>query len=183
MKAVLPVALIGALLITAQAATPALADQRIYSYNPGDANTKARIDTGLTFVFDRGLMSMTVKEVLATEARAEAQLDPVDERDLGAKLGDLLPAGAGERDLYRVKAQNQGPAMVKSFCPGATKGWLVFSALRPRMGATVHALGDDPATGKVRYCTTLVFDYRGEWKLPNNMKPARPVGAKADWPF
>lgn len=164
-------------------ALPAHAGQRIYSYNPGDAATKAKIDSGLTFVFDRGLMSMRVKEILATEAKAEAQLDPVDERELGARLGELLPAGAGERDLYAVKAQNQGPAMVKAFCPGSTKGWLVFSPLRPRVGAVVHALGDDPATGKARYCTTLTFDYRGEWRLPGNMKPARPVGVKADWPF
>jgi hypothetical protein len=164
-------------------ATPALAAQRIYSYVPADAATKAKIDTGLTFVFDRGLMSIRIKEVLATEAKAEAQLDPVDDKDLGAKLADLLPAGAPERDLYAVKNQNQGPAMIRSFCPGATKGWLVFSTLRPRVGATVHALGIDPATGKAHYCTTMKFDYRGEWRLPVRMPDARLPASKPDWPF
>jgi hypothetical protein len=56
--------------------------------------------------------------------------------------------------------------MVHAFCPGSTKGWLVFGPLRPRQDVTVHALGDDPATGKARLCASLNFTFRGEWALP-----------------
>jgi hypothetical protein len=158
--------LILAALALAALATPVLAAEKMYSYVPADDATKARTDQGLTFVFDKNLLTMRMKIVLATEAHAEADLEPVDERDLGAKLDTLLPEGANERLVYAVKAMNQGPAMVKAFCPGSSKGWLVFSPLRPRQGTTVQALGEDPVTGKARYCATLKFDFRGEWRMP-----------------
>jgi hypothetical protein len=147
-------------------ATPVLAAEKMYSYVPADAATKARIDEGLTFVFDKGLMGMRMKIVLATQAHAEADVVPADERELGVKLDKILPDGAGERQLYAVEDKKQGTAMIKAFCPGSSKGWLVFSVLKPRQGAVVHALGEDPVTGKARYCTTLKFDFRGEWRAP-----------------
>lgn len=147
-------------------ASAAGAAEKMYSYVPADPATKARTDEGLTFVFDKGIIGMRMKIVMATQAHAEADVEPADERDLGVRLDKILPEGAGERQLYAVKPANQGTAMVKAFCPGSTKGWLVFGVLRPREGAVVHALGDDPATGKARYCTTLKFDFRGEWRVP-----------------
>jgi len=151
-------------------AGPAHAEQRIYSYVPADEATRKRIDSGLTFVFDRGFMGMRIKEILATEARAQAAVDPASERELGARLNDLLPQGSGERELYAIRAVDQGPAMIRAFCPGSTKGWLVFGPLRAREGVRVHALGDDPAGGKARHCATMAFAFRGEWRLP----PATP---------
>ena len=148
------------------AATPSVAAEKMYSYVPADPATRARTDEGLTFVFDKGMMGMKMKIVMATQAHAEADVEPADERELGVRLDKILPEGAGERQLYAVKAENQGPAMVKAFCPGSTKGWLVFGVLRPRQGAVVQALGDDPTTGRARYCTTLKFDFRGEWRVP-----------------
>jgi hypothetical protein len=148
------------------AAGQAQAAQKIYSYVPADAATRARIDSGLTFVFDKGLIGMRVKEVLATEAKARAALIPVGDKQLGAPLAKILPAGAGERDLYEVAGEDEGPAMVRAFCPGSTRGWLVFGPMRARRGLVVHALGDDPQTGAPHLCATLRFDFRGEWAIP-----------------
>jgi hypothetical protein len=148
------------------AAGQAHAAQKIYSYIPADAATRKRIDSGLTFVFDKGLVGMRVKEILATEARARAALVPVGDKALGAPLRSVLPEGASERDLYEVAAEDQGPAMVRAFCPGSTRGWLVFGPLRARRWLVVHALGDDPQTGKARLCATLNFEFRGEWAIP-----------------
>lgn len=145
---------------------PVEAAQKIYSYIPADAATRARIDSGLTFVFDKGLVGMRVKEILATEAKARAALKPVGDKDLGAPLAKILPAGAGERDLYEVTDEDQGPAMVRAFCPGSTKGWLVFGPMRARQDLIVHAIGDDPKAGAPHLCATLHFSFRGEWAIP-----------------
>jgi hypothetical protein len=159
--------ILASLGLAALAAVPAqAATEKMYSYVPADKATAARTDSGLTFVFDKGLMSMKMKIILATQAHAEADVQPADERELGVRLDKILPAGANERALYAVEDKAQGLAMVKAFCPGSTKGWLVFGALRAREGTVVQALGDDPITGKARYCTTLKFDFKGEWKVP-----------------
>lgn len=159
-------AVIAVLCAAVAAASQAQAAQKIYSYVPADAATKARIDSGLTFVFDKGLVGMRIKEILATEAKARAALVPVGDKELGAPLRTVLPEGASERDLYEVAAEDQGPAMVRAFCPGSTKGWLVFGPMRARRGLVVHALGDDPSAGGPRLCATLRFDFRGEWAIP-----------------
>jgi hypothetical protein len=155
-----------ALFLGLAAASQAHAAQKIYSYVPADAATRQRIDSGLTFVFDKGLLGMRVKEILATEAKARAALIPVGDKELGVPLRTVLPAGAGERDLYEVAAEDQGPAMVRAFCPGSTRGWLVFGPMRARRGLVVHALGNDPQTGAPRLCATLSFEFRGEWAIP-----------------
>jgi len=170
--------------LTLIAAPAWAATEKIYSYNPADEATRAKVDQGLTFVFDKGLMSMRIKAVMATQANAEAEVEPVEERALGVKLETLLPAGAIERGIYEVQPVKQGASMVRSLCGATTtKGWLVFGALRPRQGAVVHALGDDPATGKARYCGTLNFEFRGEWRLPPNVRAATPLGSRPNWPF
>lgn len=165
MKSVLAVSV---LIAAGVFATAAQAAQRIYSYDPADAQTRKRLDSGLTFVFDRGVMSMRVREVMATEARASALVDPVGEGDLGVRLAAVLPKGAGERDLYEINNEAEGPAMIRAFCPGSTKGWLVFAPLRARQDLVVHALGDDPATGQAKLCATLKFSFRGEWAVPGS---------------
>lgn len=156
-------AAMGACLI----ATNALAaDQRIYSYDPADAETRARVDQGLTLVMDKGVFSLTVREVLATQARAKAILEPAYERELGERLDRILPQGAWGNDIYRINDREQGPGMIRAFCPGSTKGWLVITPPKARRPVYIHALGEDPTSGKVKYCATLNLAFRGEWKLP-----------------
>lgn len=155
-----------ALLSLAVLAGEAEAARRIYSFVPANPETKKRIDSGLTFVLDQGLFGARVEEILATEAKARAALDPVGEKPLGLRLDEVLPKGSLERDLYAVKDEAQGAAMIRAFCPGSTHGWLVFGPVRARRPLVIHALGSDPATGKARYCATLSFTYRGEWAIP-----------------
>ena len=150
-------------LLTLPAA--AHAGQRIFSYDPADAATRARIDNGLTFVFDKGLFSMRVKELFSTQAAASAFVEPVSDRELGAPLNRIVPPD-GATELYRISDREQGPGMVRAFCPGSTTGWMVFSPMRARSPLTIHVLGDDAATGKAKLCTTLRLTYRGEWAPP-----------------
>ena len=152
----------------ALAATAAYAaDQRIYSYEPADKETRQRVDQGLTLVMDKGMFGMTIRQVLATQARATAILQPAYERDLGDRLDRILPKGAWGSDVYLVTDREQGPGMVRAFCPGASKGWLVITPPKARRPVAIHALGEDPASGKAKYCTTLSLNFRGEWKLPD----------------
>ncbi len=159
-------ALIATALAALAVATPALAALKVYSYDPADAATKGYVDNGLTFAFDKNLVGFRVREVFATQAKASALVDPADEKELGAPLARLLPSGAIEHALYRVRDEEQGLAMVKALCPGSSHGWLVFGTFRAREGLTVDALGDDPATGKARLCATLKFIFHGEWIMP-----------------
>ena len=173
-------ALIAMALAALVASTPAAAASlKVYSYDPADAATKARVDNGLTFAFDKNLVGFRVKEVFATQAKASALVDPADEKELGAPLARLLPAGAPEHALYRVRNEEEGLAMVKALCPGSSRGWLVFGTLRARQGLTVHALGDDPANaGKARLCATMNFIFHGEWVMPRSnptVPAAQPV--------
>ena len=151
------------------------AAQRIYSYDPDDAATRAYVDNGLTLVIDKGMFGMEVREVMSTQAKASARLEPAAERDLGVSLRSVLDGAGGV--LYAISDDDQGPAMVRAFCPGSTRGWLVVGPIRPRSDLTLEALGDDPVTGKARHCATLNLRFRGEWRMPDvrNAAPsARP---------
>ena len=165
--------------VLALAATGAYAAEHIVSYDPADAKTRALVDNGLTFVYEKRLGKFQVREVLATQARASAKLEPANERELGERLSRLLPADAGQRYLYRISNEGQGAGMVRAFCPGSDKGWLAFSPLAPRRNTVVQVLGNDPAGGgKARLCASLSFLYRGEWALPpgDPRAPAAPPG-------
>jgi hypothetical protein len=152
----------------------ARADQRIYAYEPADPATRKALDTGLTIVFDKGLVGMRVREVLATAAKASVHVKPVGDKELGAKLETLLPRDAFSRELYRIEDEAEGPAMVRALCPGAAKGWLVFSPLRALDDLTLQVLGADPASGKAKVCATLHLKFRGEWRVPQT-GPAQPT--------
>lgn len=145
----------------------ALAGEGMFTYYPANDVARKLTDRGLTFVFHKGLMgAVRMTSIMATEAPASSDLEPASDRELGARLDALIGRNADERDLYAIQPSAQGPAMIRAFCPGSTKGWLAFGAVRARRDVRVHALGDDPATGKARLCATMEFRYRGEWKLP-----------------
>lgn len=145
-------------------ATPALAEQGMFSYYPTNDETRALADNGFTLVFDKGFMgAVRLKKIMSTEAPASAALEPAWERDLGVSLRELI-GRSDANDLYLIGQADQGPAMVRAFCPGSTKGWLAFGPVKVRRPLEIRAFGDDPATGKARHCATLQFAFRGEWK-------------------
>lgn len=150
-------------LIGLAAAQPASAADRMWTYDPADAATRALVDNGLTVLFDKGLFGIRVREVLSNQASATARLEPASERDLGARLAGVLPEGAFASQIYAVLPEAEGSAMVRALCPGSSRGWLVFGPMRERRDLKVHALGDDPATGAPRHCAELTLRFRNAW--------------------
>ena len=148
------------------------ADRRIYSYDAISVQARQLTGAGLTFTFRKGLLSTRVEQVRATGVPVGVIVNPEGDgrvvRDLDAALGKE----GGRGDIYRIdpKAQ-QGAVMIRAFCPGSTKVWLVIGTLEHAQDLRVHALGDDPATGKPHLCASMDFVWHGEWKLPDRGKP------------
>ena len=153
------------LLLTFAAAAPARADAvRMFSYDPADTVTR-RAAGALTFEFRQHLITTEVIRVDATTGQASATLHGAADRDLGAPIEALIGPTARERDLYEIRPDGEGAAMVQAFCPGAARAWLAFGRLRANLPLRVHVLG--AATGSPAHlCTTLNFEFRGEWRGP-----------------
>ena len=153
-------------------AGPAAAGVRIFSYDSANDVTRS-VAGDLTFEFNQRLIFTTVLNIRSTEGRASADLKPADEHALGGGgLGRLIGASAQERDLYEVKSDADGSALIHAFCPGSGRAWLAFGRLIEGQPLRVQVIGDAPGGG-ARLCHTLDFNYRGEWKLPSG-QPVRP---------
>ena len=139
---------------------------RLYSYDPADAETRTAAGP-LTFEFKQGLFRSTMISVRATEAQATAELQPVREGEVSATgLTPLIGATATERDVYSVKSDREGAALIAAFCPGATKAWMAFGKPRLNRDLRVFVLGPSANGGDVRLCRTLNFNFHGDWRLP-----------------
>ncbi|HLK25534.1 MAG TPA: hypothetical protein VKT30_12835 [Caulobacteraceae bacterium] len=145
---------------------PAAAVKRIYSYDSANKLTAQMTEAGLTFVFDRGLMSSRVEQVIETNDVGQADLRPASASALGSGgLTALLGARAPERDLYEIVPKGDGRALIAALCPGSDRAWLAFGPLRVDEPLRIHALGRDPATGRSRKCITLDYRFHGQWAL------------------
>ena len=81
------VILIALTLAVAASAPAASAAQKIYSYDPADARTRAYVDNGLTFIFDKSLLSFRMRKLMqSTQANVSATVEPADDRELGVPL-------------------------------------------------------------------------------------------------
>ena len=153
-------------LATLALAGPAAAIKRIYSYDSANAVTAQMTEAGLTFVFDRGLMSTKVLQIIETNDIGQADVRPASPSALGpGGLAALIGAGAHERDLYEILPRGDGRALISALCPGADRAWLAFGPLRVDQPLRVHALGHDPATGRSKKCITLDYSFHGQWAL------------------
>lgn len=172
-------ALSGAMAAALALAAPAqAADRRIYTYDAISVQARQLTGAGLTFTFRKGLLSTRVEQVRANGVPVGAIVNPEGDgrvaRDLDAQLGP----DAGQGALYRIDPKAmQGAVMIHAFCPGSTKAWLVIGGLEHARDLRVHALGDDPVTGKPHLCATMDFSWHGEWKLPsrNRADPVDPI--------
>jgi hypothetical protein len=167
-------AIIVALAVVAVAG-PAWAAKRIYSYDSANKETEAMTDQGLTFVFEKTLLSTRVERVLETVNMGEAEVRPASQSALGpGGLGALIGASRS-RDLYEIEAKGDGVALIKALCPGADRAWLALGALRTDAPLRVHALGHDAATGRTRLCITLDYSFHGQWAVapPDLPQPDR----------
>jgi hypothetical protein len=154
-----------ALIAALASAQSALAAVRVFSYDAANDGTRS-VAGDLTFRFNQRLIFVTVLDIRSTEGRASADLKPADEHVLGpGGLTRLIGATAQERDLYEVKGDADGAALVHAFCPGSGHAWLAFGRLVEGRPLRVQVIGD-AASGGSKLCHTLDFNYRGEWKLP-----------------
>jgi hypothetical protein len=150
------------------AATPAAAaDKRMVSYDATSPSARALTGAGLTFVFTKSFLRTRVLAVRATAVPVGVIVEPSGDQAVNRKLDALMGEQAGSGALYEIKAgKAQGDVMVQAFCPGSTRGWLAISSIAHARPLRVHAFGDDPASGDVRLCSVMDFDFRGEWRMP-----------------
>jgi hypothetical protein len=155
-----------AAMATAFAATPALAAERMISFEPVSPDARRLTGAGITVLFTDRLVGQRVNRLLATAIPAQANLKRASAR----VLGGLRVENLGELYAIDDKAA-QGAVYVRAFCPGSKQAWLAFSRVG-RGELTVQALGDDPAaTGAARLCATMTFRFKGEWNLPPRTAP------------
>jgi hypothetical protein len=157
--------LVGMILGLALAGTAAAAPIRFFSYDPADEQTRLAAG-GLTFEFKQHLVSTEVLRIRASEGPATAELRRASAEALGKGGLTALIGSAPERDLYEIRPEQEGAAMIAALCPGARRAWMAFDRLRAEHSARVFLFADGP-TGPVRICRTLAFNFRGEWSLPN----------------
>ncbi|HEX8232348.1 MAG TPA: hypothetical protein VF559_03245 [Caulobacteraceae bacterium] len=167
----LPLLALAAIALPAQ---PAQAARRIYSYDPANAAARVLAEDGFTFVFDDApLRGQKVRTVLSNHANAEAPLQPASEDALGATLEALAGKPVRERELYEIVKKENGDALARAACPGAERAWLAFGPLKRARDLAIQVFGRDPG-GKPRFCATLQFTWRGEWRLPDTVGSMRP---------
>lgn len=164
------------LAVAAGLAAPAeAADRRIYTYDSQGAQARQLTGAGLTFTFRKSFLSTRVEQVRANGVPVGVKVDPEGDGRIVSQLDAALPkAEAGRGGVYRIDPKAmQGAVMIRAFCPGSARAWLVIGALEHAQDLRVHALGDDPATGKLHLCATMDFSWHGEWKLPDRNRSDR----------
>jgi len=161
-----PTALAAAVLALA-AAGQAVAAKKVYSYDSASPLTQKMTENGVTFVFDKGLMTQKVLKLIETHDVGQADLKPASEHDLGpGGLTALIGREAHERDLYEITPKGDGIALRRALCRGSDRAWLAFGKLKVGEDLRVQALGHDPVTGATHLCMTLDYSFHGEWALP-----------------
>lgn len=156
----------GAILAAVLAAGPALAAERMISFEPMSPDAKRLTGAGITVRFTDRLMGQRVNSLLATAIPARANLKPAAVKDLGG----LTVARPGV--LYAIDGTSaQGAVYVRAFCPGSKRVWLAIGPVG-RAPLMIQALGDDPKGGRAaRLCATMEFAFKGEWSLPPRGAP------------
>ena len=158
--------LIGAAAATFLAVHPALAAERMISFEPASPDARRLTGAGITIRFENRLIGQRVTRLLATAIPAQANLQPAST----AVLGGLTVARPGV--LYAIDEKTaQGAVYVRAFCPGSKRVWLAMGPVG-RAPLTIQALGDDPKGGKTaRLCATMEFAFKGEWTQPPRTPP------------
>jgi hypothetical protein len=145
----------------------ALAGRHVYSYEAGSPAARTLAPTGLSFVFEKGLLgSEKVERIIQTGERGSAEVRRASEAELGA--GGLKAALAGKPsagDLYEIEANGDGRAFVQAVCPGAERAWLVIGPMERFKDLQLQAVGRTGAAA-ARRCVDLGFVFHSEWNLP-----------------
>lgn len=160
------------LLLAAAFAAPAAgyAATRVYSYDSASPATQAMTESGLTFVFEKSLLSTRVLKLVETHDIGAADLQPAAESELGRGGLSALIGRAPERDLYEITDQEDGKALKRALCH-APRAFLVFGPIRNGQPLRVYAVTYDAKTRQGKLCVTLDYAFHGEWALPAPIPP------------
>jgi hypothetical protein len=160
------------IVLAALLAGPAAASQHIYSYDSANPATERMTESGLSFVFDKHIVGITVRRIMETQNIGAADLKPVSESVLGkGGVTGVVGEDAAERDVYEITDKDDGKALRNALCPGSDHVWLAFGRLKMGQDLRIRALGHDRRSGKTRLCETLDYSFRGEWTLPQPLTP------------
>jgi len=172
-----------ALMAACSAASSAQATIRQYSYDPADAGTRLAAG-GVTFMVNQTLLGgVRVLKMRATEAKATADLERVDQGVLGqGGFARAVGRDAPENALYQIRSSAEGPAFVAALCPGSKRAWVALSPVGYGEDLQAVVIGDDPSGGPARKCRALAFTFRGEWRLPAGSPPPTEAQEPPDFP-
>jgi hypothetical protein len=180
MRSFAPVAIAAAMLTLANTAGATI---RQFSYDPADADTRLA-SGGVTFMVNQSLLGgVRVLKMRATEAKATADLERVDQGALGpGGLERAVGRAAPEHALYRIRSSAEGPAFVAALCPGSKRAWVALSPVSYGEDLQAVVIGDDPSGGPARKCRALAFTFHGEWRLPGGASPPTEAQEPPDFP-
>lgn len=180
MRSFAPVAATAVMLALAPTAGATI---RQFSYDPADADTRLAAG-GVTFMVSQTLLGgVRVLKMRATEAKATADLERVDQGVLGqGGLARAVGRAAPEHALYLIRSSAEGPAFVAALCPGSKRAWVALSPVSYGEDLQAVVIGDDPSGGPARKCRALAFTFHGEWRLPGGSSPPTEAAEPPDFP-
>lgn len=153
-------------VMLAVAPTSARAETLFYAYDPADSLT-LRLTRGITLEIERGFFGGTdIRRLFSTAGRGSAAL----ERGGPDAALAVLPDGARETALYRIRPEGDGRALGNALCPGSAEAWFVTRRVRGGGGLTLHAVGRW-SDGVFRHCAVLNYTFRGHWAAPGATTP------------
>lgn len=177
-------ALFACLALFAPPSAAGASERYIYTYDPVSPAARHLTDTGLSFLFERGLLGgVRVQRIIQTGDIGAADLKPAPEEALGrgglkAALGDQRAAG----ELYEILPKDEGKSFVHAVCPGADRAWLLIGRIDRFRDLELQAIGRGAKDAQSHLCSTMAFSFKSDLRMPDQdiMPPARLIGHGPD---
>lgn len=158
------------------AALPAqAADKGMVSYDAESPKARELTGEGLTFSYAKGLLHTRITAVRATAVPVGVVVKPLGDGRIAGKLDRLAGKDARLGTLYAIADAQDAQVMIQAFCPGSKAGWLSIGPIVHAQPLRVLAFGDDPGTGEPKLCAAMDFQFRGEWRLPDEVHHSDPT--------
>ncbi len=173
-------ALFACLALCALPPAAGAAERYIYTYDPASPPARRLTDTGLSFLFARGLLGgVRVQRVIQTGDIGAADVRLASEAALGRgglkmALGNERPAGA----LYEILPAGEGTSFVHAVCPGADRAWLLIGRIDRFQDLELQAVGRSAKDAQAHLCANMAFTFRSDLRLPeqDTLPPPHLVG-------
>lgn len=151
------------------------ADKGMVSYDAESPKARELTGEGLTFSYVKGLLHTRITAVRATAVPVGVVVKPLDDGRIAGKLDRLAGPDARLGTLYEIADKQDAQVMIQAFCPGSKSGWLSIGPIMHARPLRVLAFGDDPGTGQPKLCATMDFQFRGEWRMPSDVRHDNPT--------